>query len=33
MVMHRGRLLTEGTFDEISSHDEVRRVYLGSQYG
>ena len=33
MVMHRGRLLTEGSFDEISSNDEVRRVYLGSSYG
>jgi ABC-type uncharacterized transport system ATPase subunit len=33
MVMHRGALLTEGTFDEISSNEDVRRVYLGSSYG
>ena len=33
MVMHRGRLLTEGSFDEISVNEEVRRVYLGSSYG
>jgi urea transport system ATP-binding protein len=33
MVMHRGRLLTEGSFDEISSNEDVRRVYLGSSYG
>lgn len=33
MVMHRGRLLTEGSFDEISTNDDVRRVYLGSSYG
>ncbi len=30
MVMHRGRLLTEGSFDEISTNEEVRRVYLGT---
>lgn len=30
MVMHRGRLLTEGTFDEIASDPQVRLVYLGS---
>jgi ABC-type uncharacterized transport system ATPase subunit len=33
VVMHRGRLLTQGSFDEISSNEEVRRVYLGSSYG
>jgi ABC-type uncharacterized transport system ATPase subunit len=33
MVMHRGRLLTEGSFDQISSNEDVRRVYLGSSYG
>jgi ABC-type uncharacterized transport system ATPase subunit len=33
MVMHRGRLLTEGSFDEISANEDVRRVYLGSSYG
>jgi ABC-type uncharacterized transport system ATPase subunit len=33
MVMHRGRMLTQGSFDEISANEEVRRVYLGSSYG
>lgn len=33
IVMHRGKLLTQGSFGEISSNDEVRRVYLGSSYG
>ena len=33
MVMHRGRLLKAGSFDEISSDEEVRRLYLGSSYG
>jgi ABC-type uncharacterized transport system ATPase subunit len=33
VVMHRGRLLTEGSFDQISTNEEVRRVYLGSSYG
>jgi ABC-type uncharacterized transport system ATPase subunit len=33
VVMHRGRLLTHGSFSEISSNEEVRRVYLGSSYG
>jgi len=32
MVMHRGRLLTEGSFDEISADPEVRLVYLGSTH-
>jgi ABC-type uncharacterized transport system ATPase subunit len=30
MVMHRGRLLTEGSFDEISRDPQVGLVYLGS---
>ena len=33
MVMHRGRLLSEGTFEEISTNEDVRRIYLGSSYG
>lgn len=30
MVMHRGRLLTQGSFDEISQDPQVGLVYLGS---
>ena len=30
MVMHRGRLLTQGSFDEISRDPQVGLVYLGS---
>ena len=33
MVMHRGKLLTMGSFDDISNDEDVRRVYLGSSYG
>jgi urea transport system ATP-binding protein len=33
LVMHRGRVLTEGSFDEISANEDVRRVYLGSSFG
>ncbi len=29
-VMHQGQLLAEGTVREISQHDRVREVYLGS---
>ena len=28
-VFHRGRILTEGTFDEVVNNQEVRDVYLG----
>lgn len=30
LVMHRGKLLTEGSFEDISRNPEVGRVYLGS---
>ena len=29
LVLHHGRLLAEGAPDDIRSHEEVRRVYLG----
>jgi ABC-type uncharacterized transport system ATPase subunit len=28
-VLHKGRVLREGTLTEIEGDDEVRRVYLG----
>jgi len=28
-VLHYGRLLTQGTPDEIRNNEEVKRVYLG----
>jgi branched-chain amino acid transport system ATP-binding protein len=31
IVLHHGRLLAEGTPDDIRAHDEVRRVYLGQK--
>ena len=31
LVMHQGRALAEGTPDEIRTHPEVQRVYLGSE--
>jgi len=31
MVLHLGRVLAQGTIDEVRANDEVRRVYLGSQ--
>jgi branched-chain amino acid transport system ATP-binding protein len=30
-VLHQGRLIAIGTPDEIRSHEEVKRVYLGDQ--
>jgi branched-chain amino acid transport system ATP-binding protein len=30
-VMHQGRILVEGTPDEIQRNDEVKRIYLGEQ--
>jgi ABC-type branched-subunit amino acid transport system ATPase component len=29
VCLHRGRVLSEGTMDEISADAEVRRAYLG----
>jgi len=29
-VLHLGRVLMEGTFDEVSGNEQVRNVYLGS---
>ncbi len=31
--MHQGRVLTEGSPDEVRRSDEVRTIYLGSRYG
>jgi branched-chain amino acid transport system ATP-binding protein len=33
LVLHHGRLLADGTPDEIRSNPEVRRVYLGQSEG
>jgi branched-chain amino acid transport system ATP-binding protein len=30
VVLHQGRLLAQGSPDDIRTHDEVRRVYLGN---
>jgi len=30
-VLHRGRILAEGCFDEIEKDDQVKRVYLGRE--
>ena len=31
-ILHDGRVLMEGTPDEIIDHDEVRKVYLGEEF-
>ena len=31
-ILHDGRVLMEGTPDEIINHDEVRRIYLGDNF-
>ncbi|WP_417517542.1 LPS export ABC transporter ATP-binding protein [Minwuia sp.] len=31
-ILHDGRVLTEGTPDDIVNHDDVRRVYLGERF-
>ena len=31
-ILSEGRVLTAGTPDEILAHDEVREVYLGSNF-
>jgi branched-chain amino acid transport system ATP-binding protein len=28
-VLHQGRIFAEGTVDEITAHEDVRRIYLG----
>jgi ABC-type uncharacterized transport system ATPase subunit len=28
-VLHLGRVLLQGSFDEVSENDQVRNVYLG----
>jgi urea transport system ATP-binding protein len=30
-VLHNGRILVTGTFDEIENHEEVKKVYLGRE--
>jgi branched-chain amino acid transport system ATP-binding protein len=32
-VLHQGRVLTEGTADEVQTNPEVRQIYLGAEYG
>ena len=31
-ILHEGRVMFEGTPDEIVAHEEVRRVYLGEEF-
>lgn len=31
VVLHHGRMLAEGTFDEVTSHPEVIKAYLGGE--
>ncbi len=32
LIIHDGQVLMEGTPDEVITHDEVRRLYLGDQF-
>jgi urea transport system ATP-binding protein len=32
-VLHQGRVLTEGTADQVQTNPEVRQIYLGVEYG
>lgn len=32
IIIHDGQVLMEGTADEVITHDEVRRLYLGDQF-
>ena len=32
LIIHDGRVLTEGTPQEIVAHEEVRRYYLGEDF-
>ncbi len=31
-IVHSGRILTEGTPDEIVANEDVRRLYLGEDF-
>ena len=31
-IMVDGRILTAGTADELTSHEQVRRIYLGERF-
>lgn len=32
IILHDGQVLMEGTADEVINHDDVQRLYLGSQF-
>jgi branched-chain amino acid transport system ATP-binding protein len=32
VVMHQGKILAQGTPDEIRGNDKVQEAYLGGQY-